>query len=50
VLLDICGIVFSSPYLFDRKFVFYQEENKYHLLKMGLNILSELIASKLMFL
>jgi len=33
VSLDICDIVLGSPYIFDRKDVFYKEENKYHLLK-----------------
>jgi hypothetical protein len=33
VPLDICGNVLGSPYLFDRKVVFYSEENKYHLFK-----------------
>jgi hypothetical protein len=29
VPLDICGIVLGSPYLYDRKSIFYREENKY---------------------
>ena len=29
VPLDICGIVLGSPYLYDRKAIFYREENKY---------------------
>jgi hypothetical protein len=33
VPLDICGIVLGSPYLYDRKAIFYHEENKYHLFK-----------------
>jgi hypothetical protein len=33
--LDICGIVFESPYLYDVKAVFFQHENKYHLTKGG---------------
>jgi hypothetical protein len=33
VPLDICGIVLGSPYLYDRKAVFYREQNKYHLFK-----------------
>jgi hypothetical protein len=33
VPLDICGIVLGSPCLFDRKDIFYHEENKYHLFK-----------------
>jgi hypothetical protein len=35
VPLDICGIVLGSPYLYDRKTVFYREKNKYHLFKDG---------------
>ena len=35
VPLDICGIVLGSPYLYDRKAVFYREKNKYHLFKGG---------------
>jgi hypothetical protein len=33
--LDICGIVLGSPYLYDRKAIFHRHENKYHLLKNG---------------
>ena len=33
--LDICGIVLGSPYLYDRKAIFFREENKYHLKKDG---------------
>jgi hypothetical protein len=33
--LDICGIVLGSPYLYDRKDIFYRHENKYHLFKNG---------------
>jgi hypothetical protein len=33
VPLHICGIILGSPYLFDRKV--YREENKYHILKDG---------------
>jgi hypothetical protein len=35
VPLDICGIVLGSPYLYDRKAVFFRHENKYHLTKGG---------------
>ncbi len=35
VPLDICGIVLGSPYLYDRKVVFYRGKNKYHLFKDG---------------
>lgn len=34
--LDICGNVLGSPYLYDRKAIFYREENKYVLLKDGI--------------
>jgi hypothetical protein len=33
--LDICVIVLGSPYLYDRKEVFFHLENKYHLTKRG---------------
>jgi hypothetical protein len=33
--LDICGIVLGSPYLYDRKTVFFCHENKYHFTKGG---------------
>ena len=42
VSLDICGIVLESPYLYDRKAVFFRHENKYHLTKVEWNILLEL--------
>jgi hypothetical protein len=35
VSLDICGIVLGSPYLYDRKAIFFRHENKYHLTKCG---------------
>jgi hypothetical protein len=35
ISLDICGIVLGSPYLYDRKAIFYFQENKYHLFKDG---------------
>jgi len=35
VPLDICGIVLGSPYLYDRKAIFYRVENKYQLTKDG---------------
>ena len=35
VPLDICGIVLGSPYLYDRKYIFYRAENKYQLVKDG---------------
>ena len=36
VPLDICGIVLGSSYLYDRKEIFYQEHNQYHLFKEGI--------------
>ena len=36
VPLDICGIVLGSPYLYDRKAIFYREHNRYHLFKNGI--------------
>lgn len=33
VPLDICGIVMGSPYLYDRKVVFFCHENKCHITK-----------------
>ena len=33
--LDLCGIVLGSPYLYDRKAIFFMEENKYHIKKYG---------------
>ena len=36
VPLDICGMVLVSPYLYDRKVIFYREHNKYHLFKDGI--------------
>jgi hypothetical protein len=35
VPLDICGIVLGSPYIYDRKTVFFHHENKFHLTKGG---------------
>jgi hypothetical protein len=35
ISLDICGIVFGSPYLYDRRAIFHCHENKYHLFKNG---------------
>ena len=36
VPLDICGIVLSSPYLYDRNTIFYKEKNQYHFFKDGI--------------
>jgi hypothetical protein len=35
VSLDICGIELGSPYLYDRKEVFFRHEKKYYLTKGG---------------
>ena len=35
VPLDICGIVLGSPYLYDRKEIFFRHEKKCHLTKGG---------------
>jgi hypothetical protein len=35
VPLDICRMVLGSPYLFEKKAIFYKEHNKYHLFKDG---------------
>jgi hypothetical protein len=35
VPLNECGMVLGSPYLYDRKIVFYRENNQYHLTKEG---------------
>ena len=34
--LDICRIVLGSPYLYDRKSIFYRDENMYLLVKDGI--------------
>ena len=39
VPLDISRIVLGSPYLYDRKSIFYHHENKYHLFKNGVECL-----------
>jgi hypothetical protein len=39
VPLDICDIILGSPYLFDRKVIFYFEDNKYHLFKDGIEFI-----------
>jgi len=35
--LDICGIVLGSPYLYDRKAIFYRAKNKYQLTELKNN-------------
>jgi len=46
VKLDTCGMVLGSPYLYDRKAIFYMEHNQYHLFKKELNMLYILITQK----
>jgi hypothetical protein len=33
VLLEACGMVLGSPYLYDHKAIFFREHNQYHLTK-----------------
>jgi hypothetical protein len=35
VPLDVCGVVFGSPYMYMRDAIFMRRENKYHLIKDG---------------
>jgi hypothetical protein len=35
VPLNDCGMVLGSPYLYDRKEIFYNEKNQYRLIKAG---------------
>ena len=35
VPLEACGMVLGSPYLYDRKTIFFMEHNQYHLTKEG---------------
>jgi hypothetical protein len=35
VPLNECGMVLGVPYLYDRKSIFYRENNQYHLIKEG---------------
>jgi hypothetical protein len=35
VPLSECGMVLGSPYLYDRKSIFYKTKNQYHLTKAG---------------
>lgn len=47
VIVDICGVVLGSPYLYDRDAVFYKKEHTYHLRKMRFNLLSGHIKVKI---
>jgi len=46
VLVDICGVVLGSPYLYDRDAVFYRREHKYHLNKDGVEFIVRAHQSK----
>jgi hypothetical protein len=35
VPLDVCGVVFGSPYMYIREAIFMRRENQYHLTKDG---------------
>jgi hypothetical protein len=35
VPLDVCGVVFGSPYMYMRDVIFMRRENQYHLIKDG---------------
>lgn len=39
ISLDICGRVLGSPYMYDRKAIFYREHNKYHFFKDGIEFI-----------
>jgi len=39
VPLDICGMVLGSPYLYDKKVIFYRGQKKYHLFKDGIEFI-----------
>jgi hypothetical protein len=45
--LDICGIVFGSPYLYDRISIFHHHENKYHFFKNGVEYIFRAHTKKL---
>lgn len=36
VPFDICGIILGSPYLFDRKDIYYRKKNMYHFFMNGI--------------
>ena len=46
VLVDICGVVLGSPYLYDRDAVFYRREHKYHFKKDGVEFIVRAHKSK----
>jgi hypothetical protein len=35
VPLDVCGVVFGSPYMYKRDEIFMMRENQYHMTKDG---------------
>jgi hypothetical protein len=40
VPLDMCGVVFGSPYMYMRDAIFIRRENQYHLIKDGKSIIN----------
>lgn len=46
VLVDICGLVLGSPYLYDHDVLFYRREHKYHLKKYGVEFIVKAHKSK----
>jgi hypothetical protein len=46
VPLDICGIVLESLYIYERKTMFFQNENKYHLTKYGVEYIVRAYSTK----
>ena len=47
VPIDILGIILGSPQLYDKKAVFYHHENKYHLIKDGVEYIVRAHCKKL---
>jgi hypothetical protein len=39
VPIEICGMILGSPYLYDRKAIFYRGQNKYHIFKDGIEFI-----------
>ena len=46
VPVDICEVVLGSPYLYDRDALFYRRQNKYHLMKYGVEFIVRAHKSK----
>eukprot|EP00253_Pinus_taeda_P035442 PITA_35442 len=45
--LDICGMVLGSPYLYDKKVLFLDHENKYHITKDGVEYIVQAHQNKI---